>query len=121
MVILTLLKGTPTDIIFTESRSYFFSRSGLDCKRQEKLAKSRLAYRKGRKVQKEIFDEDFKLIENETGLVDIHENIIKALEKKHMTEREFLVYMLQGRDSAHARSAARKLSPGSCMGPIKLD
>ena len=83
-----------------------------DRKRQEKLASERLIYRKGRKLQKEMFGDDFKLIENETGLVDIHENIVKALEKKHATERELLIFMLQGRDSGHARSAARKLSPG---------
>ena len=90
----------------------FFHSSEQDRKRQQKLASVRLAYRRGRKLKKEIVEEDFRLIENETGLVDVHENIVKALEKKHMAERELLMYMLQGRDSIHARSAARKLTPG---------
>ena len=48
----------------------------------------------------------------EAGLVDLLEDVVKTLELKQATERELFIYMLQGRDSGQARSAARKLTPG---------
>ena len=48
----------------------------------------------------------------EAGLVDVLEDIVRALERKHAMERELLIYFLQGRESVQARSAAKKLSAG---------
>lgn len=42
------------------------------------------------------------------------EDTVRALERKQGMEREFLIYLLQGRESTQARSAARKLSAGNC-------
>ena len=51
----------------------------------------------------------------EAGLVDLLEDVVKTLELKQATERELFIYMLQGRDSGQARSAARKLAPGMAV------
>lgn len=51
----------------------------------------------------------------EAGLVDLLEDTVRALERKHAMERELLIYFLQGRDSVQARSAAKKLSAGKVM------
>ena len=48
----------------------------------------------------------------EAGLVDVLEDIVRALERKHAMERELLIYFLQGRESVQSRSAAKKLSAG---------
>lgn len=49
----------------------------------------------------------------EAGLVDVFEETVRALERKHAMERELLIYLLQGRESTQARSAAKKLSAGT--------
>lgn len=51
----------------------------------------------------------------EAGLVDVLEDTVRALERKHAMERELLIYFLQGRDSVQARSVAKKLSAGKVM------
>ena len=48
----------------------------------------------------------------EAGLIDVLEDTVRALERKHAMERELLIYFLQGRDSVQGRSAAKKLSAG---------
>ena len=48
----------------------------------------------------------------DAGLVDVLEDTVRALERKHSMERELLIYFLQGRESVQARSAAKKLSAG---------
>ncbi|XP_032219683.2 trichohyalin [Nematostella vectensis] len=84
--------------------------AGEDSIRQQTLAAARLLQRKGRKLQKDILLDDVTLSTGEVGLVDLHEDVVKALERKHALEREVLIYMLQGRDSGKARSYARKLN-----------
>ncbi|EDO46860.1 predicted protein, partial [Nematostella vectensis] len=84
--------------------------AGYDSIRQQTLAAARLLQRKGRKLQKDILLDDATLSTGEVGLVDLHEDVVKALERKHALEREVLIYMLQGRDSGKARSYARKLN-----------
>ena len=77
------------------------------------MARERLLFRKGRKLRKDVLPGDLALhTRGEAGLVDLLEDVVKTLELKQATEREILVYMLQGRDSTQARSAARKLPPG---------
>ena len=92
-----------------------FCRAKDDRQRQEKLGKDRLFQRKGRKLPRDWKGEDFKFAPvGEAGLVDVFEDTVRALERKQAMEREFLIYLLQGRESTQARSAARKLSAGNC-------
>ncbi|RMX39987.1 hypothetical protein pdam_00022972 [Pocillopora damicornis] len=83
-----------------------------DRKRQEQLGKERLTQRKGRKLPRNWKggELDFST-PGEAGLVDVLEDTVRALERKHAMERELLIYLLQGRESVQARSAAKKLSP----------
>ena len=70
-------------------------------------------HRKGRKLPRDWKGEDLKFsIAGEAGLVDVLEDTVRALERKHAMERELLIYMLQGRESVQARSAAKKLNAG---------
>ena len=70
-------------------------------------------YKKGRKLPRDWKGEDLKFsFAGEAGLVDVFEDTVRALERKHAMERELLIYLLQGRESAQARSAAKKLSAG---------
>ena len=87
-----------------------------DRKRQEQLGKERLMRRKGRKLPRDWKGEDLKFsAAGEAGLVDVFEDTVRALERKHAMERELLIYFLQGRESVQARSAAKKLSTGKIL------
>lgn len=105
-----------TFVIILLSNSLFFCvavRPTDDRKRQEQLGKERLVYKKGRKLPRDWKGEDLKFSSpGEAGLVDVFEDTVRALERKHAMERELLIYLLQGRESAQARSAAKKLSAG---------
>lgn len=82
-----------------------------DRQRQEKLGRERLLHRKGRKLPRDWKGQDLKFIAaGKAGLVDVFEDVVRALERNHAMERELLIYLLQGRESSQARSAAKKLS-----------
>ena len=84
-----------------------------DRKHQEQLGKERLLHRKGRKLPRNWKGEELNFSSpGEAGLVDVLEDTVRALERKHAMERELLIYFLQGRESVQARSAAKKLSAG---------
>ena len=73
-----------------------------------------MSHRKGRKLPRDWKGEDLQFaLVREAGLVDVFEDTVRALERKQGMEREFLIYLLQGRESTQARSAARKLSAGN--------
>lgn len=73
-------------------------------------------HRKGRKLPRDWKGEDLKFsAAGEAGLVDVFEDTVRALERKHAMERELLIYFLQGRESVQARSAAKKLSTGKIL------
>ncbi|PFX16028.1 hypothetical protein AWC38_SpisGene19720 [Stylophora pistillata] len=83
-----------------------------DRKRQEQLGKERVQQRKGRKLPRNWKGGELEFsTPGEAGLVDVLEDTVRALERKHAMERELLIYLLQGRESVQARSAAKKLSP----------
>ena len=50
--------------------------------------------------------------EHETGLVELHEDVIKALERKHRAEMEMMVHMLQGKEASQTRANVKKLTNG---------
>lgn len=94
-----------------ERLKYQLQRAKEDRQRQENLGKERLSHRKGRKLPRDWKGEDLQFaLVREAGLVDVFEDTVRALERKQGMEREFLIYLLQGRESTQARSAARKLS-----------
>ena len=96
--------------------SFICNRPKEDRKRQEQLGKERLQHRKGRKLPRNWKGDELNFIApSEAGLVDVLEDTVRALERKHAMERELLIYFLQGRDSVQARSAAKKLSTGKVM------
>lgn len=75
-----------------------------------------MQHRKGKKLPRNWKGEELNFIApGEAGLVDVLEDTVRALERKHAMERELLIFFLQGRDSVQARSAAKKLSAGKGM------
>ena len=79
------------------------------------LAGRILAERRGLRLPKEVKQSELQFHEHETGLVELHEDVIKALERKHRAEMEMMVYMLQGKDASQTRADVRKMSNGKIV------
>ena len=76
------------------------------------MADRLLTERRGHRLPKEIKRPELEYHEHETGLVELHEDFIKALERKHRAEMEMMVHMLQGKEASQTRASVKKLTNG---------
>ena len=79
---------------------------------QNLLADRLLTERRGHRLPKEIKRPELEYHEHETGPVELHEDVIKALERKHRAEMEMMVHMLQGKEASQTRANVKKLTNG---------
>jgi hypothetical protein len=79
---------------------------------QHILADRLLTERRGHRLPKEIKHAELEYHQHETGLVELYEDVIKALERKHRAEMEIMVHMLQGKDASQTRADVRKMTNG---------
>ncbi|XP_077983007.1 uncharacterized protein LOC144437842 isoform X2 [Glandiceps talaboti] len=79
----------------------------IDRQRQENLALSRL---QNLQTTKQKFQEESLHDNRKKGVVDLQEDIVKIAAKKHAHEREILINLLQGKESAAAKSTGKRLS-----------
>ena len=71
-----------------------------------------MAERRGHRLPKEIKRPELEYHQHETGVIELHEDVIKALERKHRAEMEMMVHMLQGKEASQIRAEVRKLTNG---------
>ncbi|XP_060082221.1 trichohyalin-like [Ylistrum balloti] len=86
------------------------SATDWDRSRAERLAQLRLSAKKGHKqlrTGRDLMDLDQAV---SSGAIGIQREIITEIVKKHSYEREALIYMLQGRDSAVYKANAKRLN-----------
>ena len=76
------------------------------------MADRLLTERRGHRLPKEIKHAELEYHQHETGLVELYEDVIKALERKHRAEMEIMVHMLQGKDASQTRADVRKMTNG---------
>ena len=77
---------------------------------QHMLADRLLTERRGHKLPRDIKHAELEYHEHETGQVELYEDVIKALERKHRAEMEMMVHMLQGKDASQIRADVRKMT-----------
>ena len=79
------------------------------------LAEHLLAERRGHKLPREIKHAELEYHQHETGQVELYEDVIKALERKHRAEMEMMVHMLQGKDASQTRADVRNMTNGKSV------
>ena len=79
---------------------------------QHMLADRLLTERRGHRLPREIKQAELEYHQHETGVVELYEDVIKALERKHRAEMEMMVHMLQGKDASQTRANVRKMTNG---------
>ena len=87
---------------------------------QHNLADLLLAERRGHRLPREIKQPELEYHQHETGFVELYEDVIKALERKHRAEMEMMVYMLQGKDASETRAHFRKMTNGNILPVVAI-
>jgi hypothetical protein len=82
---------------------------------QHLLADRLLTERRGRKLPGDIKHAELEYHQHETGHIELYEDVIKALERKHRAEMEMMVHMLQGKDSSQTRANVKKMTNGKIV------
>ena len=101
--------------IFDRKIYDFFFRYHFGKELQHMLAEHLLAERRGHKLPREIKHAELEYHQHETGQVELYEDVIKALERKHRAEMEMMVHMLQGKDASQTRADVRNMTNGKSV------